>query len=141
MLSLPRLRLTLILPSYSLTCQLPAPRLPIASESACATKLYRGYSTTAEALVTPLSMRQRAKTDVLDQMFVPGTKESIFDSGVMAPIIEGTQGTGARVRLVGGTGAGVDAELADVIFPVRVFREMSFTPSILLAHKQTLHSL
>jgi hypothetical protein len=105
--------------SYSLTCQLPASRLPIASESACATTLYKGYSTTAEALVTTLSLRQRAKTDVLDQMFVPDTKESILDSGAMAPIIEGTQGTGARVRLVGVTGAGVDAELADVIFPVR----------------------
>ncbi len=37
----------------------------------------------------------------------------------MVPVIEDTQGTGARVRLVGVTGAGVDAELADVIFPVR----------------------
>jgi hypothetical protein len=36
----------------------------------------------------------------------------------MTPIIEGTQGTGARVRLVGVTGTGVDVELADVIFPV-----------------------
>ena len=36
----------------------------------------------------------------------------------MAPIIEGTQGTGARVRPVGVTGADVDAELAGVIFPV-----------------------
>jgi hypothetical protein len=105
--------------SYSLTCQLPASCVPIASETACTTTLYKGYSTTAEALVTTLSWRQRAKTAVLDQMFVPGTKESILDSGAMAPIIEGTQGTGARVRLVGVTGAGVDAELADVIFPVR----------------------
>jgi len=52
-------------------------------------------------------------------MFVSGTKESILDSGAMAPIIEGTQGTGARVRLVVVAGAGVEAELADVIFPVR----------------------
>ena len=104
---------------YSLTCQLPASRVPIASESACTTTLYKGYSTTAEALVTTLSLRQRAKTAVLDQMFVPGPNDSILDSGAMAPIIEGTQGTGARVRLVGVTGAGVDAELADVIFPVR----------------------
>jgi hypothetical protein len=52
-------------------------------------------------------------------MFVPGTKESILDSGAMASIIEGTQDTGARVRLGGVTGTGVDAELADVIFPVR----------------------
>jgi hypothetical protein len=93
--------------------------VPIASETACTTTLYKGYSTTAEALVTTLSLRQRAKTAVLDQMFVPGTKESILDSGAMAPIIKGTQGTGARVRLVGVTGAGVDAELEDVIFPVR----------------------
>jgi hypothetical protein len=98
--------------SYSLTCQLPASCVPIASETACTTTLYKGYSTTTAALVTTLSLRQRAKTGVLDQMFVPGTKESILDSGAMAPIIEGTQGTGARVRLVGVTGAGVDAELA-----------------------------
>ena len=81
--------------SYFLTCQLPASRVPISSESACTTTLYKGYSTTAEALITTLSLRQRAKTAVLDQMFVPGTKESILDSGAMAPIIEGTQGTGA----------------------------------------------
>jgi hypothetical protein len=58
-------------------------------------------------------------------MFVSGTKESIHDSGAMAPIIEETQGTGARVRLVGArvTGAGVDAELADVIFPVRTAKD------------------
>ena len=93
--------------------------VPIPSESACTTTLYKGYSTTAEALITTLSLRQRAKTAVLDQMFVPSTKESILDSGAMAPIIEGTQDTGARVRLVGVTGAGVDAELADLIFPVR----------------------
>jgi hypothetical protein len=79
----------------------------------------RGLCTTAEALVTTLSLRQRAKTAVLDQLFVPGTKDSILDIGAMATIIEGTQGTGARVRLVGVTGTGVDAELVDVIFPVR----------------------
>ena len=106
---------------YSLKCQLPASRVPIASESGCTSTvaMYKGYNTTAEALVTTLSLCQRAKTAVLDQMFVPGTKDSILDSGAMAPIIEGTQGTGARVRLVGVTGTGVDAELADVIFPVR----------------------
>jgi hypothetical protein len=107
---------------YSLTCQLPASRVPIAS--ACTPTLYKGYSTTAEALVTTLSLRQRAKTAVLDQMFVPGTNDSILDSGAMAPIIEGTKGTGARVRLVGVTGTGVDAELADVIFPVRTATEL-----------------
>ncbi len=48
---------------YSLTCQLPASRVTNASESACTTTLYKGYSTTAEALVTTLSLRQRAKTD------------------------------------------------------------------------------
>ncbi len=63
--------------SYSLTCQLPASCVPIASETACTTTLYKGYSTTTAALVTTLSLRQRAKTAVLDQMFVPGTKEFI----------------------------------------------------------------
>ncbi len=62
-------------------------------------------------------MRQRTKTAVLYQIFVPGTKESILDSGAMAPIIGGTQGTEAHVRLVVVTGAGVDAELANVICP------------------------
>jgi hypothetical protein len=73
---------------YSLTCQLPASRVPIAS--ACTTTLYKGYSTTAEALVTTLSLCQRAKTAVLDQMVVPGTKDSILDSGAMAPIVQGS---------------------------------------------------
>jgi hypothetical protein len=50
-------------------------------------------------------------------MFVPDTTEFILDIGAMAPIIKDTQGTGSRVRLVGVTD-GVDAELADVIFPV-----------------------
>ena len=85
----------------SLTCQFPASHVPIASESVCTTTLYKVYSTTAEVLVTTLSLRQLAKTAVLDQVFVPGTKDSILDSGAMAPLIEGTQGTGARVRLVG----------------------------------------
>ena len=52
-------------------------------------------------------------------MFVTGTKDSILDSGTMTPIIEGAQDTGARVRLVGVTDTDFDAELADVIFPVR----------------------
>jgi len=46
------------------------------------------------------------------------TKEPILDSGAMAHIVEETQETGARVHLVGVTGASVDAKLADVIFPV-----------------------
>jgi hypothetical protein len=75
--------------TYSLTCQLPESHVPISSESVCTTTL-----------------------------FVPDTKESILDRGTMSPIIEDTQVTGSRVRLVGVTDTGVDAELADVIFPV-----------------------
>ena len=73
---------------YSVTCQLPVSHVPITS--VCTTTLYKGYSTTTEALVTTLSLRHRAKTAALDQMFVPHTKDSILDSGSMAPIIEGT---------------------------------------------------
>jgi hypothetical protein len=36
----------------------------------------------------------------------------------MASIIQGTQGTGSRVQLVGVTGDGIQAEIADVTFPV-----------------------
>ena len=94
-----------------------------------------------------LSLCQRVKTAVLDQTFVPGTQESILDIGAMTPIIEGTQGTGSRVHLVGVTDAGVDAELA-VVFSNVIFLtflsarpQMSFATSILLAHKQALHFL
>ena len=104
----------------SLTCQFPASHVPIASESACTTTLYKVYSTTAEVLVTTLSLRQRAKTAV------PDTKDSFWTVEPW-PIIEGTQGTGARVRLVGVTGTGVDAELADVIFPVRTATDEPYT--------------
>ncbi len=55
---------------------------------------------------------------VLDQVFVPETTVSILDSGAMTNIIQGTQGTGSRVQLVGVTGDGIQTELADVTFPV-----------------------
>jgi hypothetical protein len=55
---------------------------------------------------------------VLDQVFVPDTTVSILDSGVMVSIIQGTQGTGSRVQLVGVTGDDIQAEITDVTFPV-----------------------
>jgi hypothetical protein len=36
----------------------------------------------------------------------------------MTSIIQGTQGTGSRVQLVGVTGADIQVEIADVTFPV-----------------------
>ena len=64
------------------------------------------------------SSRFHARSAVLDQVFVPDTTASILDSGAMASIIQGTQGTGSRVQLVGVTGDGIQAEIADVTFPV-----------------------
>jgi hypothetical protein len=63
------------------------------------------------------SSRFHARSAVLDQVFVPDTTASILDSGAMASITQGTQGTGSRVQLVGVTGDGI-AEIADVTFPV-----------------------
>jgi hypothetical protein len=64
------------------------------------------------------SSRFHARSAVIDQVFVPATTASILDSGAIASIIQGTQGTGSRVQLVGVMGAGIHAEIADVTFPV-----------------------
>ncbi len=65
-----------------------------------------------------LSSRFHARSVVLDQVFVLDTTVSILDSGTMTSIIQGTQGTGFRVQLVGVTGDGIQAEITDVTFPV-----------------------
>ena len=61
---------------YSLTCQLPVSCLPVASDLSVLR-----HCTQAAALQPRLlslrSLRQNAKTAVLDQMFVPGTKEEL----------------------------------------------------------------
>jgi hypothetical protein len=64
------------------------------------------------------SSRFHARSAVLDQVFVPVTTDSILDSGAMASIIQGTQGTGSRVQLVGVTGDDIQAEIAVVTFAV-----------------------
>jgi len=64
------------------------------------------------------SSRFHDRSAVLDQVFVPDTQASILDSGAMGNIIQGTQRTGSRVQLVGVTGDGIQAEIADVTFPV-----------------------
>ncbi len=64
------------------------------------------------------SSRFHARSAVLDQVFVPDTTDSILDRGDMVSIIRGTQGTGSRVQLVGVTGDDIQAEIADVTFPV-----------------------
>jgi hypothetical protein len=53
---------------------------------------------------------------VLDQVFFPDTTASILDIGVMTSIIQGTQGTGSSVQLVGVTGDDIQAEITDVPF-------------------------
>jgi hypothetical protein len=64
------------------------------------------------------SSRFHARSSVLDQVFVPDTTTSILDSDDMVSIIQGTQGTGSRVQLVGVTGDDIQAEIEDVTFPV-----------------------
>jgi hypothetical protein len=64
------------------------------------------------------SSRFHACSVVLDQVFVPDTTDSILDSGAMVRIIQGTQGTGSCVQLVGVTGDDIQAEIADVTFPI-----------------------
>ena len=64
------------------------------------------------------SSRFHVRSVVLDQIFVPDTTAFILDSGDMVSIIQGTQGTGSRVQLVGVTGAGIQTEITDVTFPV-----------------------
>ena len=48
-------------------------------------------------------------------MVVPGT---ILDSAAMMHVVEGPQGRGQRVQLLGVTGDQVSAEIADVVFPI-----------------------
>ena len=61
---------------------------------------------------------------VLDQRFVPTQDRSavvtgtIIDSAAMMDVIQGPQGSGQRVQLVGVTGDQVSAEIADVVFPI-----------------------
>jgi hypothetical protein len=64
------------------------------------------------------SSRFHARSVLLDQVFVPDTTDSILDSCAMVNIIQGTQGTGSRVQLVGVTGDVIQVEIADVTFPV-----------------------
>ena len=75
------------------------------------------YRACADTYAMPFS-RFHARSAVLDQVFVPETTASILGNGVMTNIIQGTQGTGSRVQLVGVTGDGTQAEIADVTFPV-----------------------
>jgi hypothetical protein len=75
------------------------------------------YRACAETYDMP-SSRFHARSAVLDQAFVPYTTASILDSGAMASIIQGTQGTSSRVQLVGVTGDDIQTETADVTFPV-----------------------
>ena len=77
------------------------------------------------------SSRFHARSVVLDQVFVPDTTTSILDNGDMVSIIQGTQGTGSRVQLVGVTGDVIQAEIADVTFPVlTATNELYFVVSI-----------
>jgi hypothetical protein len=64
------------------------------------------------------SSRFHARSVVLDQVFVPDTTTSILDSDDMVSIIQGTQGTGSRVQLVGVKGDDIQTEIEDVTFPV-----------------------
>jgi hypothetical protein len=66
------------------------------------------------------SSRFHARSAVLDQVFVPDTTSSILDNGAMVSIIQGTEGTGSRVQLVGVTGDDIQAEITDVTFPVLI---------------------
>ena len=54
----------------------------------------------------------------LDQQFVPNTPGAVLDSAAMLNILQGTQGSGTRVRLMGITGDSSEAEIADAAFPV-----------------------
>jgi hypothetical protein len=68
------------------------------------------------------SSRFHSHSAVLDQVFVSDTTDSILDSGAIASIMEGSQSKwiGSRVQLVGVTGDGIQAEIADVTFPVLI---------------------
>jgi hypothetical protein len=73
------------------------------------------YRACADTYAMP-SSRFHARSAVLDQVFVPDTTASILDSGAMVSIIPKTKGTGSRVQLVGVTGDGIQAEIADVSY-------------------------
>ena len=55
---------------------------------------------------------------VFDQEFVPHTSGTVLDSGAQVNILEGTLGSGTRIQLTGITGATIEAERADAVFPV-----------------------
>ena len=55
---------------------------------------------------------------VFDQQFVPHTPGTVLDSGAQVNILEGTLGSGTRIQLTGITGATIEAERADAVFPV-----------------------
>ena len=55
---------------------------------------------------------------VFDQEFVPHTPGTVLDSGAQVNILEGTLGSGTRIQLTGITGATIEAERADAVFPV-----------------------
>ena len=55
---------------------------------------------------------------VFDQEFVPHTPGAVLDSGAQVNILEGTLGSGTRIQLTGITGATIEAERADAVFPV-----------------------
>ena len=78
------------------------------------------YRVCTDSYVMP-SSRFHDRSTVLDQVFVPDTTSSILDNGAMTSIIQGIQGTGSRVQLVGVTGDGIQDEITDVIFPVLTF--------------------
>jgi hypothetical protein len=85
--------------------------------SCCNCVSLKWYRACTDTYAMP-SSRFHARSAVLDQVFVPDTTDSTLDSGAMASIIQGTQGTGSRVQLIGVTGDGIQAEITDVTFPV-----------------------
>ena len=88
------------------------------SDASCCNCVSLKWYHTCTDSYTISSSRSHVRSAVLDQIFVPDTTASILDSGAMASIIQGTQGTGSRVQLVGVTGDKIQAEIADVTFPV-----------------------
>lgn len=68
----------------------------------------------------PSSKESKAYTAgcVFDQEFVPHTPGTVLDSGAQVNILEGTLGSGTRIQLTGITGATIEAERADAVFPV-----------------------
>ena len=70
---------------------------------------------------------------VLDQCFVPDQDKStvvagtIIDSAAMMNVIQGPQGSGQRVQLLGVTGDQVSAEITDVVFPILTQTKKPYT--------------